>query len=119
MASELTRSRWGWIAAFLLLLAIGYAVFFHFTVPVLPYDDAFITFRYANNALQGNGPVYNPGERVFGSSSPLYCLWLIAIKACAAPVALPVLAVRANVVFHLACVLGVAALIVAVAVFAA
>jgi len=111
MASELTRSRWGWIAAFLLLSAIGYAVYFHSTVPVLPYDDAFITFRYANNALQGNGPVYNPGERVFGSSSPLYCLWLIAIKTCAAPVALPVLAVRANVVFHLACVLGVAALI--------
>jgi arabinofuranosyltransferase len=38
-------------------------------------DDAFITFRYALNLVEGHGPVYNPGEpAVEGYSSPLYLL---------------------------------------------
>jgi len=41
-------------------------------------DDAYIFFRYAENLALGNGPVYNPGERVEGYSSPLWVL-LIAI----------------------------------------
>ena len=35
-------------------------------------DDAFITFRYANNLAAGWGPVWNRGERVEGFSSPLW-----------------------------------------------
>jgi hypothetical protein len=35
-------------------------------------DDAFITFRYARNLLAGLGFVYNPGERVLGTTTPLY-----------------------------------------------
>ena len=31
-----------------------------------PQDDAFISFRYAENFAQGNGLVYNVGERVEG-----------------------------------------------------
>lgn len=41
-------------------------------------DDAFITFRYARNLLEGNGPVFNPGERVLGTTTPLY-MGLLAI----------------------------------------
>jgi arabinofuranosyltransferase len=37
-------------------------------------DDAFITYRYVQNILAGNGFVYNPGERVLGSSTPLFTL---------------------------------------------
>ena len=37
-------------------------------------DDAFITFRYARNLLAGNGLVYNPGEAVLGTTTPLYAL---------------------------------------------
>jgi hypothetical protein len=37
-------------------------------------DDAFITFRYARNLLAGEGFVYNPGERVLGTTTPLYTL---------------------------------------------
>jgi hypothetical protein len=37
-------------------------------------DDAFITFRYAQNLVEGLGPVYNPGERVEGYSSPIWML---------------------------------------------
>ncbi len=29
-------------------------------------DDAFISFRYAENLVQGKGLVYNEGERVEG-----------------------------------------------------
>ncbi len=37
-------------------------------------DDAFITFRYAWNLANGNGLVFNPGERIFGTTTPLYAL---------------------------------------------
>jgi len=39
-------------------------------------DDAYITFRYAENLARSLGFVYNPGERVLGTTTPLYCLWL-------------------------------------------
>lgn len=35
-------------------------------------DDAFIVFRYADNLARGLGPVWNPGEKVEGFSSPLW-----------------------------------------------
>jgi len=37
-------------------------------------DDAFITFRYAQNLLAGSGLVFNPGEQVLGTTTPLYAL---------------------------------------------
>ena len=36
----------------------------------LRHDDAYITFRYSQNLASGAGPVFNPGERVQGSTSP-------------------------------------------------
>ncbi|MFX0145772.1 MAG: hypothetical protein ACFE9C_17035 [Candidatus Hodarchaeota archaeon] len=45
------------------------------------YEDAFITFRYAQQIAEGNGFVYNPGERVYGTTTPLFTLllagWLV------------------------------------------
>jgi hypothetical protein len=41
-------------------------------------DDAYITFRYARNILAGNGFVYNPGERLLGTTTPLYTILLAA-----------------------------------------
>ena len=41
-------------------------------------DDAFITFRYARNLLLGRGFVFNPGEHVLGTTTPLYTLMLSA-----------------------------------------
>ena len=41
-------------------------------------EDAYITFRYARNLAAGNGLVYNPGEHVFGFSSPVWALWSAA-----------------------------------------
>jgi hypothetical protein len=37
-------------------------------------DDAFITFRYVRNMLDGNGLVYNPGERVEGYTNFLWAM---------------------------------------------
>lgn len=37
-------------------------------------DDAFISFRYAGNFVEGNGLVYNSGERVEGYSNFLWVL---------------------------------------------
>ncbi len=42
-------------------------------------DDSFITFRYARNLLAGEGFVYNPGERVLGTTTPLYTLLMAAL----------------------------------------
>ena len=39
-------------------------------------EDAFISLRYAENLAAGMGMVYNPGEAVFGATTPLYVLLL-------------------------------------------
>ena len=45
----------------------------------LPKDDAYITYRYAENLAAGVGFVYNAGERVLGVTTPLYVLILAAL----------------------------------------
>lgn len=51
-------------------------------------EDAYITFRYARNFANGFGLVFNPGEHVFGFSSPLWTLWTaLGFKLGAPPVA--------------------------------
>ncbi len=42
-------------------------------------DDAFITYRYARNLVQGRGLVYNAGERVLGTTTPLYTLIMAGV----------------------------------------
>lgn len=46
-----------------------------------PVDDSFITFRYARNLLAGEGFVFNPGERVQGTTTPLYTLLMAGLGA--------------------------------------
>jgi hypothetical protein len=45
------------------------------------YDDPFITYRYARNLASGLGPVYNPGERVLSTTTPLFALLLAPLAA--------------------------------------
>lgn len=52
--------------------------FFHLTGFVA--DDAFITFRYADNLAHGLGFVYNAGERVLGTTTPLFTLILACLN---------------------------------------
>lgn len=55
-------------------------------------DDAFITFRYARNIVQGVGFVYNPGEYVLGTTTPLYTLLLATIGGVGGGVDFPAVA---------------------------
>ncbi len=43
------------------------------------YDDPYITYRYAENLAGGRGFVYNPGERVLSTTTPLFTLLLAAV----------------------------------------
>lgn len=49
-------------------------------------DDSFITFRYAENIASGKGFVYNQGERVLGTSTPLYTLLLALLVKLGLPI---------------------------------
>ncbi len=60
----------------MLLFAVPLAIGSFFAQYHLFIDDAYITFRYAENIAAGQGFTYNPGERVMGTTTPLYCLWL-------------------------------------------
>jgi len=53
-------------------------------------EDAYITFRYATNLAQGHGFVYNPGERVLGTTSPLQTLLLAGLGLVLGPDRIPV-----------------------------
>ena len=44
------------------------------------YDDPFITYRYAHNLTRGLGFVYNPGERILSTTTPLFTLLLALLN---------------------------------------
>ncbi len=52
-----------------LAILLAHALSFRFVI-----DDAFISFRYAQNLVDGHGLVFNIGERVEGYSNLLYVL---------------------------------------------
>ena len=95
------RGRLEMAAIALCAAGVAVAVFHHLFTPVLPWDDAYITFRYADRLATGAGLTYNDGERVFGSSTPLYALWLAAARTVLPREALPAFAVRGNLAFFL------------------
>jgi hypothetical protein len=59
-------------------------------------DDAFITFRYARNLIAGLGFVFNPGEHVLGTTTPLYTLLLAALSGMTGSSNYPWLALSIN-----------------------
>ncbi len=58
------------------IVAIGLIYLIHAWSYNFISDDAFITLRYARNLAEGQGLVFNAGERVEGFSSPLWTLLL-------------------------------------------
>ena len=62
-----------------LLLVIGYCTesYYQFTFNDHPCEDAYITYRFAKNLAEGNGAVFNAGERVEGYSN---FLWMALIS---------------------------------------
>ena len=59
------------VLVFILLIVafIGHTFYFNYLT-----DDAFITFRYVRNMLDGHGLVYNTGERVEGYTNFLWAM---------------------------------------------
>ncbi|MEE9442532.1 MAG: hypothetical protein V3V99_07680 [candidate division Zixibacteria bacterium] len=57
------------------LIAVAVRIFWYIYTGYTA-DDAFITFRYADNIANGLGFVYNVGEKVMGTSTPLFTLIL-------------------------------------------
>ncbi|MBN9388370.1 MAG: hypothetical protein J0I20_09990 [Chloroflexi bacterium] len=62
------------------IILIGSIVFLGCLIRLIngpqPIDDAYITYRYVENIVSGNGFVYNIGEHVLGTTTPFYTLLL-------------------------------------------
>ncbi len=78
------QSRWRLIILAVTAAGATAAFAMHWT----PYgiDDAWITYRYAEHLEAGHGFVYNIGERVLGTSTPLYTLLLASASLAGLPV---------------------------------
>ncbi|MEJ2211987.1 MAG: hypothetical protein P8129_23550 [Anaerolineae bacterium] len=66
------RSLWQVEAALGLLILVGLILLMR----DWGIDDPYITFRYARNLLEGQGFVYNVGQRTLSTTAPLYALLL-------------------------------------------
>jgi hypothetical protein len=65
----------------LILLAVALVALVARLIPApRTIDDAFITFRYARNLVEGQGFVYNPGVQTLGTTTPLYTLLMAGIS---------------------------------------
>ena len=78
-----------------------------------PFDDTYITFRYSLNIASGNGFVFNLGDPVLGTTTPLWALVLALCAAGGAPIEQSALAISlasdvasAYLLFHLLGLLG-------------
>lgn len=76
-SSESRGRGFGWIAGGL----IGAVYIVNVAQYAFHVDDAFISFRYALNLVEGHGLVWNPGERVEGYTNFLWVLLMAASLA--------------------------------------
>ena len=71
-----------------------------FILRILPdartIDDAYITFRYARNIVNGVGFVYNADEYVLGTTTPLYTLLMAALSFILRSQNFPIIALWVN-----------------------
>jgi hypothetical protein len=76
--SRFLPRRWNFLdsALPLAIYAISLSAFLFGLFSQWAYDDPFITYRYASNLARGLGFVYNPGERVLSTTTPLFALLL-------------------------------------------
>lgn len=79
LSRRATREGTAKVALVLLNLALALGIAWH--LRGLAQDDFFITYTYARSLAQGDGLVYNPGERVFGTTEPGLALLLALAHA--------------------------------------
>jgi hypothetical protein len=78
---ELVPERRGLLLVFGGAVVLATALRLAFAFALVPDglgDDGYITLRYAANLAEGKGFVYNPGEPVWGTTTPLFTLLLWA-----------------------------------------
>jgi arabinofuranosyltransferase len=73
------RIRARWTALVAIMMVVCLAIGARLLPGMRTIDDAYITYRYAGNILAGNGFVFNPGERVLGTTTPLYTFLLVIL----------------------------------------
>jgi hypothetical protein len=81
---SLSRSKTTFLDSRVVILFIAYVAVLAFRITLFSKtgytaDDALIIFRYAENLAAGHGFVYNLGEHVLGTTTPLYTLLLAAL----------------------------------------
>lgn len=81
---SLSRSNTAFLDSHIVILFIAYVAALAFRITLFSKtgytaDDALIIFRYAENLAAGHGFVYNLGERVLGTTTPLYTLLLAGL----------------------------------------
>ncbi|MEV4595980.1 hypothetical protein AB0K15_01090 [Amycolatopsis sp. NPDC049253] len=92
----------GW-RAFVVVLVLAFSLV-HQLLFATVTEDALVTFRYAQNIADGNGPVFNPGDRNEGYANFLW-LVVIALPRAAFGADISTSAVVLGVVAALGCVL--------------
>jgi arabinofuranosyltransferase len=70
----------------IVLLFGAHAFFYFWALGTDAVDDAYISFRYAQNAIRGYGLVFNPGERVEGFTNFLWTAAMIPFEGAHADV---------------------------------
>jgi arabinofuranosyltransferase len=63
----------------IVVLFLAHALFYFIALGYDAVDDAYISFRYAQNAILGYGLVFNPGERVEGFTNFLWTALMIPV----------------------------------------
>ena len=64
---------------FSVILTVGIVVLLAAAFWDYTQDDVFITYVYSRNIAEGKGFVFNPGERVQGTTTPLYALFMAGV----------------------------------------
>lgn len=78
MTSPLSKFRSeAYLLAAIVLIAILLRIAAVLTAPGFAYEDAFITYRYSERIASGQGFTFNNGERVLGTTTPLWTLILV------------------------------------------
>lgn len=61
-------------------LFLAHSLFYYWALGTDAVDDAYISFRYAQNAIRGHGLIFNPGERVEGFTNFLWTTLMIPLE---------------------------------------
>lgn len=93
---------------FLILLQIAFVLATRLGQPPILIDDAYTHFHIAKNWAEGHGFVFNEGQRVLATTSPVYVAALSGLYKLSG-IDLPLLAQRFNMIVDIALVLIVIA----------